>query len=58
MAASEAQKRATKKYEEKVYDRLTVRLPKGTAEKIRAKGGSVNAAINKLIAAWLAESTS
>jgi hypothetical protein len=55
MAASEAQKRATQKYEKKAYDRLTVRLPKGTAEKVRARGESVNRLVNRLLAGWLDE---
>jgi len=39
---TEAQKRASKKYDSK-YDSLRVRLPKGTADRIRALGISCNA---------------
>lgn len=49
MAVSRAQAEATKKYEEKKYDKVLVRLPKGTKEKIQATGESINGFINRLI---------
>ena len=42
--ATEAQKRAIRKYEETV-DRINCRFPKGTKERITATGSSVNAFI-------------
>ena len=46
---TEAQAKATKRYEEKKYDKVLVRLPKGTKEKIKATGESINGFINRLI---------
>ena len=42
MTVTEAQKRATAKYEKENYDKILVRLPKGTKEKIKASGDSLN----------------
>ena len=43
MAVSEAQKRATAKYEKENYDKILVRFPKGTKERIlNVTSGSVN----------------
>lgn len=43
MAVSEAQKRATAKYEKENYDKILVRFPKGTKERIlRVTADSVN----------------
>jgi hypothetical protein len=42
--ATEAQKRAIRKYEETV-DRINCRFPKGTKERITATGASLNAFI-------------
>ena len=43
MAVSEAQKKATAKYEEKKYDKVLIRFPKNTKEKIKETGDtSVN----------------
>lgn len=54
MAASEARMRATAKYEKKKYDKILLRLPKGTKERIRAAGEtSLNGYIVKLILADL-----
>lgn len=39
---TEAQNRATKKYQSRVYDRVMVLLPKGTADRIRATGKTVS----------------
>ena len=39
---SEAQMRATAEYEKKNYDKVLVRFPKGTKDKIANTGSSVN----------------
>lgn len=53
MAVSEAQKKATAKYEAKVYDKTLLRLPKGKLSAIKAhaaaRGESVNGFINRAI---------
>lgn len=40
--ATEAHMRATAKYEEKNYDKVLVRFPKGTKERIKQTGSSTN----------------
>jgi hypothetical protein len=40
MAVSEAQKKATQRYEAKVYDKILVRLPAGTKDRMDAVGAS------------------
>ena len=40
--ATEAQKKAIKKYEDEKVDRINCRLPKGYKEKIIATGNTVN----------------
>lgn len=53
MPASKAQQAATARYEEKAYDKVLVRLPKGQKEIIQAyaeaHGESVNGFINRAI---------
>lgn len=53
MAYSEAQKKAVKKYNEKAYDELKVRVKKGTKEIIQKhaekKKETVNGMINRLL---------
>ena len=55
MTAKEAQKRVIKQYKRQNehikdnYDRVSITLPKGTKERIRAKGESLNGYINRLI---------
>ena len=54
MAVSEAQKRATQRYEQKSYDKILVRLPKGYSESIlkpaaERAGESVNAYVQNAI---------
>jgi len=40
---TEAQKKATAKYESKAYDKILLRVPKGTKDRIKATGAdSVN----------------
>ena len=54
MAQSEAHIKASNKYNSKAYDRVSLMLPKGNRDVIRAyaesKGMSLNGYINKLIA--------
>lgn len=55
MAVSEAQKRATQRYEQKSYGKILVRLPKGYSESIlkpaaERAGESVNAYVQNAIA--------
>lgn len=51
---SEAQNKATQRYQKKAYDRLAIRVKKGQAEQIQAHaeslGMSLNSYVNKLIA--------
>ena len=57
MKPSKAQREATYRYDKKVYDRILVRLPKGTKDRISAaaaeNGESVNAFINQAVMAAL-----
>ena len=50
----EQYKRINEKHKLK-YDRYGVALPKGTKNKITAKGESVNGLINKLVKKWIEE---
>lgn len=54
MAQSEAHIKASNKYNAKAYDRVSLMLPKGNRDTIRAyaesRGMSLNGYINKLIA--------
>lgn len=53
MAYSEAQKKAVKKYNEKAYDEIKLRVKKGNKEIIQShaesKGETVNKMINRLL---------
>lgn len=50
MPVSEAQKKATAKYEKENYDKVLVRFPKGTKERIKDAGAdSVNGYIIKCV---------
>lgn len=50
MSVTEAQKRATAKYERENYDKILTRFPKGTKEKILQTGAeSVNGFIIKAV---------
>jgi len=51
--ASDAQMRATAKWEEINYDKFLIRAPKGTKERISATGESINGFVNRLIRAEL-----
>ena len=57
--ALEALKRQEKQYQRQnnyikdSYDRVSVTLPKGTKERIKARGETVNGLINKLIKRFL-----
>lgn len=56
MSASEARLRATAKYEKKKYDKVLLRLPKGTKDRIKEAGEtSINGYIVKLILEDLAK---
>lgn len=56
MKVPEYTRRAQERYAQK-FDNVSVKLPKGTAEKIRETGESVNAFINRLVAAELEKIT-
>ena len=53
MTVSKAQQRATAKYVKNTYDRIEVKAPKGTREKIKSaadkKGESINKFLNRII---------
>lgn len=49
MAYSEAQKKAVKKYNEKSYDELKVRVKKGSKDIIQRHASSNNETVNRLI---------
>lgn len=55
MAVSKAQQRATEKYSKANYDRILVKFPKGTKERIQASGETVNGFINRAVAEKLEE---
>lgn len=48
MSVSKAQLKATKNYEDKKYDKILLRLPKGTKDKIKERSDSVNGYIANL----------
>ena len=50
---SAAQARATAKWEKNNYDRSLIRFPKGTQERIKATGESINGFVNRLVKAAL-----
>ena len=50
MPVSEAQKRATAKYEKENYDKVLVRFPKGTKDRINATGAD---SVNSYIINWV-----
>ena len=49
MAYSEAQKRASRKYNENNYDRLYITIEKGKKELIKDKAQEVNMSINEYV---------
>ena len=49
MAYSEAQKKAVKKYNEKTYDEIKVRVKKGTKDIIQKHAESNNETVNGMI---------
>ena len=53
MPVTEAQKRATAKYEKENYDKILIRFPKGTKDRIKEHGESVNGYIISLVLADL-----
>lgn len=50
-----AQYKRQNEYIKNNYERQTVTLPKGTREKIKAKGETVNGLINRLVKEYLNE---
>ncbi len=46
---SEAKKRANAKYDKKAYDSILVKFPKGTKDRIKATGNTVNGYIVKAV---------
>ena len=49
MTVSKAHQRATEKYDKKAYDRILVKFPKGTKERIQETGETVNGFINRAV---------
>ena len=49
MSVSKAAQRATEKYSKENYDRILVKFPKGTKERIQTTGETVNGFINRAI---------
>lgn len=49
MPVSNAQRRATAKYEKETYDKVLVRFPKGKKEQIHTTGESLNGYIVKCV---------
>lgn len=49
MVKSKAAQRATLKYQQRVYDRVSVLLPKGLKEQIQTTGESLNGFIKRVI---------
>lgn len=49
LVKSKAQQAATKRYEAKAYDSIHLLLPKGTKDRIKATGDSVNGFITKAV---------
>lgn len=50
MPKSKAAQQATKRYQDKAYDSVHLLLPKGTKDRIKATGESVNGFINRAVA--------
>lgn len=50
ITVSKAAQAATERYDKKNYDRILVKFPKGTKEKIQATGETVNGFINRAVA--------
>lgn len=46
---SEAQKRATKKYNDRMYDDIKIRVPKGDRERFKAHAEAKGISLNQLI---------
>lgn len=49
MATSKAQVKAVRKYESANYDKITLMLPKGTKDRIKASGNTLNGFITKVV---------
>lgn len=57
MAYSEANKRATIKYQKKAYDRLELKVKKGDKEKITNRANELNKSVNTYIKDLINEDT-
>lgn len=55
MAVSKAAQKATEKYSKANYDRILVKFPKGTKERIKNTGQSINGFINEAVKKALEE---
>ncbi len=61
MDGKEAIKRLEKQYKRQndyiknSYDRISITLPKGTKDRIKATGNSINSIVNTLVLEWLQE---
>jgi len=49
MPTSKAQQRATAKYAKNNYDQVSVKLPKGTKQRIQSTGETLNSFINQAV---------
>lgn len=55
MAYSEAQKRASRKYNEKNYDRLYITIEKGKKDKIKEKAAEMGMSLNEFVVKLIEE---
>ena len=55
MTVSKAQQKATEEYSKRNYDRILVKFPKGTKERIQSTGETVNGFINRAVEKELKE---
>ena len=55
MAYSEAQKRASMKYNKAAYDRVELRLPKGQKKQVEARAKSLGKSLNGYISGLIDE---
>jgi len=49
MPYSEAQKRASRKYSEKAYDRIELKVPKGRKEQLQAHAAAIEESLNSFV---------
>lgn len=53
MTRSKASIEAQNRYDAKAYDRVLIRFPKGTKDRITATGETVNGIVKRLVLSWL-----